>query len=307
MPSIDANAPVAINDVAHYYQTLLGREPDPEGLAWYQQKILQQLSHYDIYRELIGGDEWRALPAAQRVRSQLHCMQSFGMTRELLEQRSWFHSVALPDGSVTAGAKPHEVLQGEETIVFRDDLDGKTVLDIGAWDGYFSFAAERRGASHVLSTDHFSWSGPGWGDKGGYDLLHTALDSKCESLDIDVFALDTQQLGQFDVVLFLGVLYHLKDPLGGLEKAAAMSRELLVIETETTHNYSDEPLMRYYVGSEMNNDDTNYWAPNLACLKAMLQDLGYNQFQSTPNYSYQHQHSAEDGDRLFRYIIHARR
>lgn len=307
MATIDPNAPVAASDIADYYQALLGREPDPEGLAWYQQKIAQQLSHYDIYRELIGSEEWHAMPAVHRLRNRLHFMQAFGLTEQLLAERHWFHSVALADGTMTAGTKPHDILRSEEAIVFRDDLTGKSVLDIGAWDGYFSFAAERRGAASVLSTDHFSWSGPGWGDKAGYDLLHCALDSACASLDVDVFALDPQQLGQFDVVLFLGVLYHLKDPLGGLEKAAAMSRDLLIIETETTHNYSDEPLMRYYVGSEMNNDTTNYWAPNLACVQAMLKDLGYSQFDSTPNFPYRHKHKATDGDRLFRYIIHARR
>ena len=86
--------------------------------------------------------------------------------------------------------------------------------------------------------------------------------------------MDPYQFGTFVVVLFLGVLYQLKDPFAGLEKATSMSHDLLVVETATPHNYTDEPLMRYYIGAEMNDDDTNYWAPNLACLQAMLRDLG---------------------------------
>ncbi len=98
MATIDPNAPVAVSDIADYYQALLGREPDPEGLAWYQQKIAQQLSHYDIYRELIGSEEWHAMPAVHRLRNRLHFMQAFGLTEQLLAERHWFHSVALADG-----------------------------------------------------------------------------------------------------------------------------------------------------------------------------------------------------------------
>jgi tRNA (mo5U34)-methyltransferase len=307
LKQIDPDSAITAADIQHYYNALLNRETDPEGLSYYLERAQEGLSQYDLYRALLHSEEWQSLPVEHRHDARVRHMSAFGFTEKLLSELSWFHSVELPDGTITSGYKSHEGLCREADIVFRDDPGNKTVLDIGSWDGFFSFEAERRHAKSVLSTDHFSWSGPGWGSKAGYDLLHCALESKAESLDVDVFELDPEQLGTFDVVLFLGVLYHLKDPFAGLEKATSMSHDLLVVETETTHNYTDEPLMRYYIGGEMNDDDTNYWAPNLACLQAMLRDLGFNRFDITPNYGYEHTHSADEGDRLFRYFMHARR
>jgi tRNA (mo5U34)-methyltransferase len=70
----------------------------------------------------------------------------------------------------------------------------------------------------VLATDHFCWSGPGWGTKQGFDYAHKRLKSSVLSLDFDVVYLDPRILGQFEIVLFLRVLYHLKDPFAGLGK-----------------------------------------------------------------------------------------
>ncbi|MBI3117610.1 MAG: methyltransferase type 11, partial [Candidatus Hydrogenedentes bacterium] len=74
-----------------------------------------------------------------------------------IENIRWFHSMDLGSGQVTRGLKPREVLGMEAEIIFRYPLAGKTVLDVGAWDGFFSFEAERRGAARVLATDHFCW------------------------------------------------------------------------------------------------------------------------------------------------------
>ena len=74
----------------------------------------------------------------------------------------WFHSLSLPGGETTVGEKAAAVLGAEAAVVFKHGVAGKRVLDIGAWDGFFSFEAERRGAAQVLATDHFCWSGAGW-------------------------------------------------------------------------------------------------------------------------------------------------
>src|SRR6185437_10792367 len=94
---------------------------------------------------------------------------------------TWFHSFTLPDGEAMAGQKPADVLRQEADVIFRHPVAGKSVLDIGAWDGFFSFEAEKRGAARVLATDHFCWSGPGWGTKAGFDYVHGKLGSKVET------------------------------------------------------------------------------------------------------------------------------
>src|SRR5215469_11279321 len=89
---------------------------------------------------------------------------------------AWFHSHAFPDGEVVAGEKPIGVLEKEAGVVFRHGVAGKSVLDIGAWDGWFSFEAERRGAARVLATDHFCWSGPGWRSRRASTTCTTSSD-----------------------------------------------------------------------------------------------------------------------------------
>jgi tRNA (mo5U34)-methyltransferase len=188
---------------------------------------------------------------------------------------TWFHSFTLPDGEQTQGIKPADALTKEADEIFRHPVTGKSVLDVGSWDGYFAFEAERRGAARVLATDHFCWSGPGWGTKAGFDHVHQRLGSNVESLDIDVPQISPETVGVFDVVLFLGVLYHLKDPLRGLEAMAAVTRERLVIETVTALDILPWPVMRFYEGTELNNDATNFWAPNRRCLAGMLREVGF--------------------------------
>ena len=295
------------SDIREFYQIFFEREPDPEGLKYHLTLVSEGITRYGLFCRFTFSDEWKKLPEEGKQRPREHFKQEFA--RQLLAQDiTWFHSVELPDGSCTPGYKSHETLQKEAASVFNFDVRQKSVLDIGAWDGFFSFEAERRGAAKVLSTDHFSWSGPGWGTKQGFDALHTALNSRASSVDVDVFDLNPHLHGRHDVVLFLGVLYHLKDPYGGLEKAAAMTREVLVIETETVFNFMDDPVMRYFRGAEMNNDDTNFWVPNLECLRRMVTDLGFLQCEITPNYdAAPRKHTSLEENQLFRYILHARR
>jgi tRNA (mo5U34)-methyltransferase len=196
----------------------------------------------------------------------------------------WFHSIDLGNGEVTPGGnKSLAMIEAESAVIFKHGVAGKSVLDIGAWDGAFSFEAERRGAREVLATDHFCWSGDGWGTKEGFDYAHGKLKSRVRSLDVDVFDLSVERLGQFDVVLFLGVLYHLRNPYGGLEAAASLAREMLVIETLTGVNDINEPAMRFMPRGELGGDPTNTFAPNVRCLELMLTDFGFRRFESALN------------------------
>lgn len=196
----------------------------------------------------------------------------------------WFHSFDLGDGETIEGIKALDILQVEADVILGDNLAGKTVLDIGAWDGFFSFEAERRGALRVVATDHFCWSGEGWGNREGFDYVHTRRNSTVEPVDVDVPDLPRVGLGQFDLVLFLGVFYHLKDPYAGLEAAAAMCRDHLVVETVTALPREELPAMRLLSSGEINGDPTNFWAPNVPALELMLRTFGFRrtEFMASP-------------------------
>lgn len=195
----------------------------------------------------------------------------------------WFHSIDLANGVVSKGGKALAFLQMEADVVFKHGVAGKSVLDIGAWDGAFSFAAEAWGARDVLATDHFCWGGPGWGTKAGFDLARKARGSKVRELEVDIPDLTVQRVGQFDIVLFLGVLYHLKNPLLALEQVAPLVRDVLVLDTETSLDTTSEPVMRFFPGAELNDDPTNWWAPNIACVEAMLRVAGFARVEYTHN------------------------
>lgn len=191
---------------------------------------------------------------------------------------TWFHSFKLADETIS-GLGSYEVLKRRADRLFEGRIRGRSVLDVGAWDGFFSFEAEKQGAARVLATDHYCWSGPGWGSKAGFDYVHAKTGSNVESLDIDVLDLSCHTVGTFDVVLFLGVLYHLKDPFGGLERVASICKETLMIETAGAMFDCPEPVMRFYLGAELNNDATNFWVPNPRCLENMLREVGFKEVE----------------------------
>ena len=193
--------------------------------------------------------------------------------REEVERIRWFHTMRLRDDLVTAGLEP-DTPRKLDWIKLPADLSGKTVLDVGTWDGFFAFEAERRGASRVVATDDHAWSSPGWGD-AGFRCARRALGSRLEAHDVDVLDHDPERLGTFDVVLFLGVLYHMRHPLLALERVAAMTRELLVLETHVESFGVRRPLAAFYPGAELDGDDSNWWGPNASAVEALLRAAGF--------------------------------
>lgn len=190
----------------------------------------------------------------------------------------WYHSIDLGHGVVTQGfTNPQGVLN---RLHLAPRLDGLSVLDIGAWDGFYSFEAERRGARRVLATDHYCWNGPGWGTKEGFELARRALDSKVEDLEIDVMDLTPARVGTFDLVLFLGVLYHLRHPLLALERVFSVTGKQLILETHVDMLLSSRPACAFYPGAELSRDVTNWFGPNPAALIAMLRDVGFRHIET---------------------------
>lgn len=191
----------------------------------------------------------------------------------------WFHCIPLPDGSVTPG----QDVDSAAKIAFNripEDLTGKTVLDIGAWDGLFSFEAERRGAARVLATDSFAWTGEGWGDKRSFQLARELLESRVEDKDLDIMDLSPEAVGgEWDVVFCLGVLYHLRHPLLALEKVASVTREMAIVSTSVDMLSHSRPAAAFYPTTELNGDWTNWWGPNPACVEAMLLDVGFTRVE----------------------------
>lgn len=190
---------------------------------------------------------------------------------------TWWHTIDLGKGVVTPGLDPTPARLPE--IRLPDDLAGLSVLDVGAWDGFFSFEAERRGARRVLATDSFCWGQGGWGTKAGFELARRALRSKVEDSDIDPLDLSPEKIGTFDLVLCLGVLYHMRHPLLALERVASVTRGRLILQTQVDLAGLTRPAIAFYQGSELHNDPTNWCGPNPAAVVAMLRTVGFRDVQ----------------------------
>jgi len=197
------------------------------------------------------------------------------MSDTLPENIHWFHGIDLGGGMVTPGFKDNNLLKAEADVVFSYPVAGKSVLDIGAWDGFFSFEAEKRGASRVLATDWYCWGGPGWGTQAGFKHARQVLNSRVEDKEIDVPDISPESVGVFDVVIMSGVIYHVTDPLMILKKAAEVTRECLVIETAVALVDVKDPAMQFLNAMPHNGDPTNFWSPNPPAVVAMLKWCGF--------------------------------
>lgn len=226
--------------------------------------------------------------------------------RMVSEVPFWWHSIDMGDGVVSPGRRDlHGMRQKWDAMKLPDNaLQGKTVLDIGAWDGYFSFEAERQGASRVVALDRYVYqldlghsadygrmlAGgaietlriPGFYSphklptKRGFDTAHMLLQSKVELVLDDLMTVDPVAIGAFDVAFYLGGLYHMADPLGALRRLALLTRGLAVIETAGIDTPDIEAAMfEFYGASELNNDGSNWWAPNGPGLVAMCKAAGF--------------------------------
>jgi tRNA (mo5U34)-methyltransferase len=201
--------------------------------------------------------------------------------RQLVDSRTWFHTIDLGRGIVTPGQKdtPAEV----QHLHLPDDLAGKSVLDIGAYDGFYSFEAERRRAASVLATDSWAWNWPGSDARANFELAHAVLRSRVQTQEISVEELHPDAVGgRFDLVLFLGVLYHAPDPLGYLRRVHDVTRERAVIETVVDLLDVPVPAVAYYGGASMNDDESNHFGPNPAAVEAMLTDVGFTRVEAFP-------------------------
>jgi len=201
------------------------------------------------------------------------------MTRQKLEQAikaktNWFHSIDFGKGLISPGRVPLEAKQRFLKTLNLPSLKNKTVLDIGAWDGFWSFEAERRGAQ-VTALDSYCWNGPGTGDKKGFDLAHKWFNSKVKTIEMDVIDICPEKTGQYDIVFFFAVLYHMKHPLLALEKVASVTKEVAIIETHLNLNTIPTPAMAFYPGTELNGDGSNWFSPNIPAMTGMLQTAGF--------------------------------
>lgn len=184
-----------------------------------------------------------------------------------------YHSIDLPDGSILPGLQTVEHLRWRlDLFGLPANLRGKRVLDIGAWDGWFSFECERRGAE-VVAVDCVALD--------TFIEAKQILNSRVEYLTMDVGELSARRLGNFDIVLFFGVFYHLRHPLSGLEKAVELSTDLALVESFVipSENRPIPAVMEFYERGELGGQIDNWFGPTPECLTGMCRSAGFAQVE----------------------------
>lgn len=191
----------------------------------------------------------------------------------------WWHTIDFGEDIFSNGKTPMSAQQIRLSSIPKN-LKDKTVLDIGCWDGFFSFECEKRGAK-VTAIDNKqqekfveSCYGKCIDGTNGLKVAKKILNSKINFMEMDLYDLEESKK-EFDTVLLFGVLYHLKNPYKALEILYKVTKELLVIESHYIKTKLNTPIMRFYPGKELNNDPTNWWGPNIPCLVAMTKSVGF--------------------------------
>jgi tRNA (mo5U34)-methyltransferase len=219
-----------------------------------------------------------------------HDLSPAEIRRQVEALGPWFHNLDL-QGVRTA---PSHFLGDYPAVKWHrfaaavpQDLSGKTVLDIGCNAGFYSMEMKRRGAARVLGLD-----------SDDEYLAQARFAAQVNGLDIEFLRLSVYDVGalgeKFDVVLFLGVLYHLRHPLLALDLIHDhVARDLLMFQSMQRGAADIEPLQRdydfwteglfdgpgypklHFVEHKFAQDWTNWWIPNRACVEAMLRSAGF--------------------------------
>lgn len=192
-------------------------------------------------------------------------------------QPYWFHKIELAPGFVTPGWSD----PGTEKLPhfgLPEDMSGMRVLDVGCAEGFFSFEAERRGAREVVAIDSYPSS------IERFTLCRDALGSRATAYLCNVYDLQPKSFGTFDLVMFFGVLYHLRHPLLALERLRSVCGGSLLMQTATWEVEGEQELALARFdpfgidsGPEGNPifDPTVFWRPNARCVLALLRSSGF--------------------------------
>ena len=182
--------------------------------------------------------------------------------------RHWHHKFEIYPGLVTPGTYDPQHLW--DRLGLDGKIQGKRVLDIGASDGFFTRKLAENGAE-VVAVDFRPK------EAHGFHVMEQLSNRQFTYEHANIFDLDPVRVGKFDIVLFLGVLYHLPDMVRAFHKLRSLCTSTLLLETHSDNEFCPgKAAARYYRGDTLAGDLTNFWSPNRLCVLDMLHDAGFD-------------------------------
>jgi len=176
----------------------------------------------------------------------------------------WYQRLPIGD-EFTPGAR--DVADLYRFLRLPKDLRGRRVLDVGTFDGGLAFACEAHGADEVVAVDVVRHA--------TFAFAHTALQSRVRFETGNAYDLDPQRLGTFDLVIFAGVLYHLRYPLLALDRLRRVASADVHVETHTERLPIRRPAAVFYERAELNGDYSNWFGPNDRAVRAWFRSAGF--------------------------------
>ena len=280
--------------ISQLYKKILGRTPDKVGLEFFTKQFTSGTKTLsDVEKSLLDSDEYRTIQSAPKFKSRYSDDEITKIIESVPEQPNgvftWYHSFRFGDvyapGTITS-------LQYQMWVsnIIPENLENKTVLDVGTADGYYSFLCESRGAKKVVAVD--------WLEFPGFTAAHKILNSTVEFRKLVVdesnfgFTDLKSKIGtideikeKFDIILLFGVLYHLPNPVMVLKTLANITHKMLLISSHIID--SKEPVMYYYPeGSLTPGDTTNWWVPTPSCLTDIGRRLGFNKSKMVDTFDF---------------------
>jgi tRNA (mo5U34)-methyltransferase len=216
-------------------------------------------------------------------------MDKIEKIEKVSQRNDWFHSIDFGDGVISPGCCTPQYLDFLwKKFKLPDDMSGLRILDIGTYDGWFAFECEKRNAKEVVATDIHPV------DCRCFELAHKILGSNVIYKQVSVYDMHPESLGgNFDIVLFLGVYYHLRHLFIALDNLWSITKGFMIFESHVIDDHfilddgtvvkmedidprlNKVPIYRFYRKNELNNDYSNWFGGNRKAIEFSLLSAGF--------------------------------
>ena len=217
-----------------------------------------------------------------------------GGNAELLERVNaieWYHTIDLGNGVVTPGW--FDLRNEVHRYPIPERLDGKRVLDVASFDGFWAFEFAKRGAAEVIALDIDSFAEVDMSPRmrrqkspeylarktgEGFRLCQEILQLPVRREVCNVYDLSPERLGMFDMVFVSDLLLHLMNPMKALHNIASVTRGDAIIADVYDAGLPEKDTLMRYLGGEVHN---TWWAMSFGALEKIVQDAGFSSVQLT--------------------------
>jgi tRNA (mo5U34)-methyltransferase len=259
-----------------FYKTLLDREPDIEGLRYYTTQVIENsLTLDEACDEIKNSPEASIVKMTKLTESAITFQSNYPkeeIKQNLEQNNTWYHTINI-NGIQTKNSRTSSKYQMWVSQIIPVDLTGKSILDVGCSDGFYSFLCEHRNANRVLAIDYEGFDlqkkmpeSEKRINVNNFELYKKLLDSKVEYRNLDVNNIDLIK-ETFDFVLFFGIYYHLENLVSVLKKIYSVVNDSVFLVGHILE--SENPIMYYYDTTQI-KDDPDFFSQIVASPQCLI-------------------------------------